>query len=213
MYVGQYDIVADGYFIYLNCYDMKIYSVGKGPSDITVTASPKVTTQGGSIIIEGTVTDIAAGTKQEEQAARFPDGVPAVSDASMKEWMDYVYMQKPRPTNATGVEVTISTVDANGNYRNVGTAVSDADGYYSLNWKPDIDGKYTVYASFAGTESYYGSHAVTSFAIDPAAPTPTAAPTQAPSMADLYFVPAIAGLFVAIIVVGLLIILVLRKRP
>ena len=32
MYVGQYDIAADGYFLYLNCYDMQVYSVGKGPS-------------------------------------------------------------------------------------------------------------------------------------------------------------------------------------
>ncbi len=52
MYVGQYDIVADGYFMYLNCYDMKVYSVGKGPSDITVSASPKVSTAGSSIILE-----------------------------------------------------------------------------------------------------------------------------------------------------------------
>jgi hypothetical protein len=213
MYVGQYDIVADGYFLYLNCYDMKVYSIGKGPSDISLTASPKVTTAGGSVIIEGAVTDLAAGTKQDEQAARFPHGVPAVSDASMKEWMDYVYMQKPRPTDVTGVDVTISIVDANGNYRNIGTVTSDSDGYYNLNWKPDIEGKYTVYASFAGTNSYYPSHAVSSFAVDPAAPTLTAAPTTAPSMADLYFVPAIAGLFLAVIVVGLLIILILRKRP
>jgi len=33
------------------------------------------------------------------------------------------------------------------------------------------------------------------------------------SMADMYFFPAIAGLFVAIVVVGLLIILTLRKGP
>ena len=32
MYVGQSDIVAEGFFIYLNCYDMQIYTVGKGPS-------------------------------------------------------------------------------------------------------------------------------------------------------------------------------------
>jgi len=130
----------------------------------------------------------------------------------MKEWMDYIYMQKPRPTNVTGVDVTISVVDANGNFRNIGTVTSDADGYYSLNWKPDIDGKYSVYASFAGSNSYYPTHAETTFAIDPATTIPTAAPTQAPSMADQYFMPAIAGLFVAIIVVALVTILVLRKK-
>jgi len=134
MYVGQYDIVADGQFIYLNCYDMQIYSVGKGPSQTSVTASPKVSTAGSSVLIEGNVIDIAAGTKQNEQAARFPNGLPAVSDASMKDWMEYVYMQKPRPMDATGVPVVISVVDANGNYREIGTVTSDADGFYSLNW-------------------------------------------------------------------------------
>ena len=54
-------------------------------------------------MIKGTVTDISAGTKQDQQAARFPNGVPAVSDESQSAWMEYVYMQKPRPTNVTGV--------------------------------------------------------------------------------------------------------------
>ncbi len=39
--------------------------------------------------------DISAGTKQAEQAARFPNGVPVVADESMSAWMEYVYMQKP----------------------------------------------------------------------------------------------------------------------
>jgi hypothetical protein len=82
-----------------------------------------------------------------------------------------------------------------------------------LNWIPDIEGKYTVYASFAGSESYWPSHAVTAFNVDPAPSTPTPQPTQQPSMADLYFVPAIAGLFVFVAIIGVLIIIVLRKRP
>ena len=213
MYVGQYDIIADGYFIYLNCYDMKVYSVGKGPSELTVAASPKVSTSGSSVLIEGTVTDIAAGTKQDEQAARFPNGVPAVSDASQGAWMEYVYMQKPRPTDTTGVPITLSVVDANGNYREIGQVTSNADGFYSLNWKPDIEGKYVVYASFTGSESYWPSHAVTAFSVDPAAPTPV--PTQPPqqSVADLYLVPGIIGIIVAIVVVGIVLALLLRKRP
>jgi outer membrane protein assembly factor BamB len=214
MYVGQSDIVAEGSFIYLNCYDMQIYTVGKGPSAMTIEAPKASIDLGKSLIISGTVTDISAGTKQKEQAARFPLGVPAVSDASQSAWMEYVYMQKPRPTDTTGVPIALSVVDANGNYRDIGTTTSNADGFFAFNWKPDIDGQYTVYASFAGSESYWPSHAVTAFAVDPAHPTeaPTAMPNNN-SAADLYFVPAIAGLFVAVIVVGLLIILVLRKRP
>jgi hypothetical protein len=204
--------VADGFMVYCNHYDMQIDCFGKGPSSTTVTASPEVSTYGDSVLIKGTVTDIAAGTNQKEQAARFPNGVPCVSDASQSAWMEYVYMQKPRPTNATGVQVVLSVVDANGNYRDIGTTTSN-DGFFAFNWKPDIAGQYTVYASFGGSESYWPSHAVTAFAVDPAAPTvtPTATPIQ--SMADLYFVPAIAALFVFVAIVGVAIILVLRKRP
>jgi hypothetical protein len=71
-----------------------------------------------------------------------------------------------------------------------------------------------VNTSFAGSEGYYPSNAVTAFAVDPAAPTP--APTDAPaeSMSDMYFVPAVAGVIVAILVVGVVLaLLLLKKRP
>jgi hypothetical protein len=165
------------------------------------------------VLIKGNIIDVSAGTKQKEQAARFPLGVPCVSDESQSAWMEYVYMQKPRHTVITGVPISLSVVDANGNYRDIGTTTGDADGFFSFQWMPDIEGKYIVYASFTGSESYWPSHAVTAFAVDPAAPTPTAAPTQAPSIADNYFVPAIAGLFIFVAIIGVVIILVLRKRP
>jgi outer membrane protein assembly factor BamB len=213
MYVGQGDIVADGYYVYLNCYDMQIYSVGKGPSSMTVEAPKAAIELGKSLVISGTIMDISAGTKQNEQAARFPNGVACVSDESQSSWMEYVYMQKARPTNATGVQVNLSVVDANGNYREIGVATSDSDGYYSYNWKPDIEGEYTVYASFAGSESYWSSHAVTSFAVDPTtAIPPTTVAIQTESMADQYFLPAIAGLFVLGIVLLCMMLLMMRKR-
>ena len=209
---GGRAIIGDSIIATLDTYDNQIYAIGKGPSSITISIQNGVITYGESVLIQGSVTDISAGAK--EKAARFPNGVPAVSDASMSEWMLYVYKQFPRPTNATGVPVIISVVDANGNYRELGKTTSDADGFYSLNWKPDIDGTYTVYASFAGSESYWPSHAVTAFAVDPAHPTaaPTDSPTQ--STADMYFVPAVAGIIVSIFIVGVILaILLLRKRP
>jgi hypothetical protein len=205
--------VADGVLTYWNNYDHQVYAVGKGPSQMTTYISNDVVPLGQSVLIKGNIIDVSAGTKQKEQAARFPLGVPCVSDQSQSEWMEYVYMQKPRPTDTIGVPITLSVVDANGNYRDIGTTTGDADGFFSFNWKPDIEGMYTVYASFGGSESYWPSHAVTAFAVDPAAPTPTAAPTQAPSIADNYFVPAIAGLFIFVAIIGVVIILVLRKRP
>jgi hypothetical protein len=197
----------------LNQYDYQIYCYGKGPSAMTATANPKVTVEGSSVIIEGTVIDKAAGTTQHVQAARFPNGVPAVSDESMKGWMEYVYMQKPCPTDVTGVEVRIEVLDANGNYREIGTATSDASGYYSFMWTPDIPGKYNVVATFTGSESYYGSYAETSFGVD-LAPEVTPEPTQAPtSIADQYMLPGIGIIVAAIAVVGaVLAFLTLRKK-
>jgi len=206
--------VASGYLVTDNTYDQQIYSYGKGPSQLTITAPDMAAPIGTSIMIKGTVTDISAGTKQKAQAANFPNGVPAVSEASMSAWMEYVYMQKPRPANTIGAQVTISVVDANGNNREIGTTTSDTSGTFSFNWKPDITGKYTVIAQFAGSESYYPSSAQTSFAVDPAAPTATPTATQTQSAADMYFVPAVAAIIIVIILVGaVLALLMLRKRP
>jgi len=205
--------IADDIIALFNTYDNQIYGIGKGPSQTTVTASPKVSEFGDSILIEGTVNDVSAGTQDSRVTARFPNGVAAVSDGSMNDWMLYVYMQFQRPTNATGVDVTLSVVDSNGNYRDIGTTTADSDGSFSFDWIPDIEGKYTVYASFVGSKSYWPSHAVTAFNVDPAAPTPAPTDVPAESAADMYFVPAIAGLFVFVAIIGVVIILVLRKRP
>jgi hypothetical protein len=202
---------ADGYATWFNSYDNSIYVVGRGPSRITVNAPSVGMTLGGSVVISGKVTDIAAGTQQAEQAARFPDGVPVASDASMSEWMGYVYQQKPMPTSFTGVTVQLSVIDSNNNFRNIGTATTDATGTYSFQWTPDISGKYLVIASFAGTNGYWPSTAETAFAADAAA---THAPTESPpsSVADQYFIPAFVGLFVLIIIVMILVLLLFRKR-
>jgi hypothetical protein len=125
--------IADGYSAFFNSYTAQIYSLGRGPSQTTVQAGPKTTTIGNTVVIEGTVTDISAGTQQNEQAARFPEGVPVASDASMKNWMGYIYQQQACPTDFKGVDVTINVVDANGNYRVIGPATTDAKGYYSYN--------------------------------------------------------------------------------
>jgi len=206
-------IAAGGYVLGPNGYDGKLYTFGKGSSATTVEAPMAAITEGSSLVIRGTVIDIAAGTKQDEQAARFPNGVAAVSDDSMSAWMEYVYMQQPMPSNVTGVMVSLDVVDANGNFRNIGNATTDATGFYSLEWTPDIPGKYTVYATFAGSNSYYKSYADTSFVVDEA-PAATPAPTPEPqSMADLYFMPMSIGIIVAVIIVGVLLaILLLRKR-
>lgn len=205
-------IVANGDLLEFNNYDSKLYNIGKGASALTVDAPLTSTTLGSTVTIRGTVTDISPGVSQDEVAKRFPNGVPVVADQSMSRWMEYLYMQQEKPASTVGVPVSLGVIDGNGNYRTIGTATT-SEGFFTFNWKPDIEGSYTVYASFAGSESYYGSHAVTSFSVDPAAATVTPQPTTAPTAADIYFIPAIAGLFVAIIVCIAMVALVLRKHP
>ena len=142
---------ADGFLVYQNNYDNQIYCIGKGPSATTIAATPSVSVNGDSVLITGTVTDQSPGSKAK--------GTAAMSDESMGEWMAYKFMQKPIPANAKGVAVSLDTVDPNGNYVHIGNATSDTNGLFSLAWSPDVPGKYTVYATFAGSESYWPSNA------------------------------------------------------
>jgi len=207
----QMPCAANGIILTPNGYDGQLYCFGKGPSTTTVTIQTDVITEGSSVVIQGSVLDVSAGTQQTSIAARFPTGVAAVSDASMSEWMEYVYQQKTCPSNATGVTVSLDVIDANGNFRNIGTAKTDISGQFGFAWEPDIPGLYTVIATFPGSEAYGSSYAETYFNVMEVEATPE--PTPAPqSAADLYFVPAVIGLLVAIIVVGALVMLMLRKR-
>jgi hypothetical protein len=196
--------IADGYLCMTNEYDGYTYYYGKGPSATTVTAPGTGIALGDTVTITGTVTD---------QSPAQP-GTGCVSDESITQWMEYLHMQHPFPTNSTGVPIRIDVLDANDNYRNIGTAISDPSGTFGFSWKPDIPGQYKVIATFAGSGSYGSSYAVTYFNVMEA-PEPTAAPTPTPpSMAEQYFVPATVGMVVAIVAVGaVLALLMLRKRP
>ena len=208
-------ILADGDLLVLDDHDNQIYNYGKGPSATTVTAPTVGVTQGQSFPIQGTVMDTSVGTTETAIVQRFPTGVPAVSDASENAWMEYVYHQRPMQSNTTGVQVEITLIDPNGNVVVEPAVTSDATGHYSLDYNANsVPGMYTVTANFVGTNSNYPSSAETSFVVNPA-PAATVAPTATPtSVADTYFVPAIAGLFVLIIVVAIVLaLLMLRKRP
>jgi len=201
-------VLSDGYLVVPNAYDNRLYCYSKGQSATTVSAPDTAVPQGTSVLIKGTVTDQSPG----QTCLGIPAaGTPAISDASMTAWMQYLYQQQPMPTNATGVPVSIDVVDSNGNYRNIGTTTSDTSGAFSLQWKPDITGKYTVIATFAGSESYYPSYAESSFAVDSAAAaTAPPNPQTAQPPTEMYFAISTAAIIVAIAVVG---ILILRKKP
>jgi hypothetical protein len=181
--------IADGYATFYNGYDNQVYSIGRGPSETSVTVSPKVSGSGGQVLIEGSVIDTAAGTKQSEQLANFPSGVPAVSDASMKDWMGFVYQQLACPTTVTGVPVHLTAIDPNGNYQDIGYATSNGLGNYATSWTPPVPGVYTVTATFEGTNGYFGSQAGTAFLVSAASPagvivSPSPVVTSSPSQSS-----------------------------
>jgi hypothetical protein len=206
---GDNFAIADGFLLALNGYDNQIYCFGKGPSATTVAASPKISVHGDSVLIEGTVTDESAGAKQKVQDGVF-DMVPAMSDDSMDAWMEYVYMQQGMPSDAKGVDVSLDTLDPNGNFVHIGTVTSDASGTFSYMWTPDVPGKYTVIASFTGTNSYYGSYAETSVGVSEAPSSPESTPvTTQESPMQTYI---LASIIVLIIVVLAAILVMLRRK-
>lgn len=205
--------IAYGVMVTLNAYDNQIYAYSKGPTAMTVEAPMSSFELGKSVVIRGTITDISPGTKQNAIAMNFPNGVPAVSDESMSPWMEYIYMQQPKPTNATGVPIRLDVVDSNGNYRPIGTTTSDTSGMFSYTWTPDIEGTYYVIATFEGSESYWGTNAETSFVVDPAAATPTPQPVAEQQPVALYVAGAAIGIIIAIAIVGVVLLLAIRKRP
>ncbi len=153
-------VVADGLVVGMNYYDNEIYCYGKGPSATTVTAGPIVATQGDSVVIQGTVTDQSPGAKD----------TPAIADNSMEAWMEYLYQQQAKPTNATGVPVHVTAIEPNGNYQDLGNVTSDAAGNYAVMWTPPVPGLYKVTATFAGSNSYWGSSSEIAFGISAAKP-------------------------------------------
>jgi outer membrane protein assembly factor BamB len=192
--------IADGKLIACNEYDLYTYCFDKGETATTVEAPMTAITAGDTVVIRGTVTD-----QSPAQA-----GTPAIAEASMREWMEYLHMQKPMPTNATGVTVTIDAVDPNNNFIHIGTATSDISGLYSYAWKtPNVPGKYTIITTFEGSESYYASYKESAMAVTEApAATPTPTPLALPPT-ETYFAVSTIAIIIAIAIVG---ILLLRKK-
>jgi subtilase family serine protease len=180
-----------------------MYVYGKGPSKTTVSATPGL---GNAVTIQGMVTDQSPGA---------PD-TPAISDANMNEWMDYLYMKQIMPTNAQGVPVTLYITDPNGATSILSTVTTDISGHYVVSWTPPTQGAYKITAAFDGTNSYASSTAVTGIAVGSGAapavsptPTPSAPSPGAPSTV-LWFV-AIAAAIIIIVIIAVAVVLRRRK--
>jgi hypothetical protein len=201
----QAGAAADGYLTAASNYDGTMYVLGKSKSSTTISAPQTAITQGGSVVITGAVLD---------QSPASP-GTPAISDASMSTWMDYLHFQMPidglyHNVTITGVPVSIDAVDPNGNPVHIADVTSSMSGAFSYVWKPDMAGKYTVTATFIGSEAYGYSYAETAVGVVEA-PAATVTPTQTPIVMppfEAYIAGSTIAIIVAIVVVGLM----LKKR-
>jgi outer membrane protein assembly factor BamB len=207
---GGRAVIGDSIIATMDTYDQRIYAIAKGPSATSVSVQNDVTTHGSSVLVKGMVTDVSPGTQEYALTARFPNGVPAVADENMSDWMLYVYKQFERPADVVGVEVVVEVVDPNTNFYEVGRTTSDADGFFSCAFTPEVPGKYTIIASFAGSKAYYGSHAKTAINVEEA-PAATPEPTPVPQApVETYFAVSTIAI-IAAIVIGFALLL-LRKR-
>jgi len=127
-------MMADGILVGLNFFDNQLYAFGRGSSATTVTASPEVSVHGTSVMIKGTVTDqTATGRRDISDSLQFSlKGTPAISDEDQAAWMEYMFMQQAKPTDAKGVEVVLTVLDPNNNVYEIGRTTSDMEGNYGI---------------------------------------------------------------------------------
>jgi hypothetical protein len=196
---GGKALIGDSIIVTQDTYDQRVYAIGKGPTATTVTAPDVGVTKGSPLMIKGTVTDISSGTEDSAVAKRFPNGVPAIADEDMSDWMLYVYKNFPLPMDISGVTVTIDAYAPDGTYTNLGTVESDGSGMFKMMWTPDQEGEYTIITTFMGSKSYWPSYAQTAVAVGPApSPTIPIEPEQGPlittEVAIIIAIAVIAGL-------------------
>ncbi len=176
--------IADGYG-YVTAELHYVYCIGAGPTTTTLAASTNYMTAGsGAVVLSGSVTDESPFSQQNPTLQS-----PCVS----------------------GVPVILSYIASDGTWTDFGNTTTNSAGQFTYSFTPPSTGAYTFVARFEGNNAYCWSSAETSAVqVNPATPTPTSTPMP---VSEQYFVPAIAGLFVLIIItLALVILLFLRKR-
>jgi hypothetical protein len=200
--------IADGYLVAANNYDGYRYVFGKGPSATTVTTEPAVIANGDAVLIKGTVLDMSPAQP----------GTPCVSKDSMTTQMEYLHLQMPidglwHNESITGVPVSLTAIDSDYNVIDIGTTTTNGyGGNFGMAWTPTKEGTYTIYASFAGDDSYGSSNAYTTMHVGPA-PTPIEIPPAAqPIDYTMTIVYAAIAIIIAVVIAVAAAVLLLRKR-
>jgi outer membrane protein assembly factor BamB len=199
--------IADGYLAITDEYDGYMYVFGKGKSATTVTAPDVVVSKGTGVVIKGTVLDMSPAQI----------GTPCVSKESMATQMEYLHMQHPidgfwHDRQMTGVPVSLTAIDSNGNSVDIGTATTSAYyGTFEMAWTPPEEGTYKIVASFAGDDSYGSSAASTAVSVGPAPTTQETPEIVVPDYTMTITFAAIA-IIVAVVLAVAVAVLLLRKR-
>jgi len=196
---------SDGYLTASNSYDGFMYVFGKGKSETTVSAPQTAVAKGTAMMITGSVLDMSPAQ----------EGTPCVSVNSMDTQMNYLHMARPIDgiyfnETITGVPVMLTAIGSDGSYVDIGTTTTD--GYYgdfAYAWTPNTEGSYRILAQFAGSDAYGSSGAATAVVVGPA---PAANGQIEPEQPLISTELAIAIAVIAIVIIGAVGYLVIRKR-
>jgi hypothetical protein len=125
-------------------------------------------------------------------------------------------MQQPKPTNNTGVPVILTATKSDGTTITIGSAVTDEDGIFRLQWTPETADFYKITAYFAGDDSYWGSQANTVLMVgsgssqmgqtasptaSPSQITQTTTPTSSPAHPEFAITGYVYGAIAAVVIV------------
>ncbi|MDR2700359.1 MAG: PQQ-binding-like beta-propeller repeat protein [Nitrososphaerota archaeon] len=161
----QAGAAAEGYLTAASTYDGTMYVLGKGESKTSISGPQTAVSKGSSVVLTGKVLD-----QSPVSIGKTAGGIACVADESMALWMDYNYLQLPIDGiygNETikGVQVFLTAENENGEYTYIGEAYTDSSGTFSCLWTPEKTGKYTVTATFDGSNAYGASSDTTAIGV------------------------------------------------
>jgi hypothetical protein len=132
--------------------------------------------------------------------------------------MEYLHLQQPidgiwHNETITGVEVSLTAMDVNDptKFWDLGTVTSNGyTGKFAMEWTPDEEGFYEIYASFGPTKAYGSSSDGTYVSVGPApaGPQPVEPETHPLVTTEVAIILAV----VVVAVIGLAAYLVVRRR-
>jgi hypothetical protein len=200
----QAGAASEGYLTAASSYDGTMYVLGKSTSKTSISGPQTAVSKGGSIVLTGKVLDQSPASLDKTAG-----GIACVADESMALWMDYNYLQMPIDglygnETVKGVQVFLTAENEHGEYTYIGETYTDESGTFSYIWTPDEIGKYTVTATFGGSNAYGQSSDTTAIGVVAA----TSDGNNQPNFA-LYIAVSTIVMVVVILIVGFLL---LRKK-